>query len=340
MPTQRSAIAALALALCGAGSSLLAQDLKTQPTAFTTWLDFRTLSKPVAGKTSLPIWIESVQRFNVIAGKTTFRIRFRQLGAFNEQLELRLFFRDIAGAQPSVTGWTETGSQPFVAGPLGQSLGVDTSETLLVPAGSLDYLDVEVPGDGRNVRGAFLSSLRQSEVWHALDFGPPDPFADPFGAPTPISPVEDDRYLYGRVKATLDATPLTLDPAGTADGAYEFSLDTRPLLAAVSFEILGASPTAGITAFANGQLLGPVSISFPDLADPAYRGESRPLERDLRFRYEGWLRGRVILSGNLLVGGLNNFGLRVNDGSGRVVIRAVEIELKYPSDVFDYELNP
>jgi hypothetical protein len=339
MPVFRSAVAALALLLSGAASSLWGQELKTHPTPFTTWLDFRTLTRTPTTKSPLPIWIESVQRHVVTVGKTTYRIRFRHLGGLDERLEFRLFYRDLAAAHPTVTGWTETGSQPFAAGPFGEGLGVDSSETMLVPAAALDYLDVEVPGDGSSVRGAFLSSLRRSEVWHALDFSAPDPFADPFGAPTPLTPGEDDKYLYGRVRATLDTAPLKLD-SKSPEGAYEFSLDKPPLIAAVTFEILGASPTSALNTFLNGQYLGPASIAFPDLADPGYRGESRPLERALRFRYEGWLRARVILSGNVLVGGLNTFALQLKDDAGAVVVRAVEIELKYPSNVFDYELKP
>lgn len=311
-----------------------------QPTPFTTWLDFRALTRPGAPKAGFPIWVESLQRITSVAGKTIYRIRFRHLGGLGDELQFRIFFRDDVNAGPSITGWTETGSQPFSAGPLGQGFGVDTSETLLVPAGALDYLDVEVPGDGKNVRGAFVTSLRREAIWHSLDFGASDPLIDPFGVPNPTDVSEDDRLLYGRVRATLDAEPLTLDPARSTDATYEFSLDKAPLLAAVKFEILGADPTALPQAFINGQPLGTASITFPDLADPAFHGESRPLEKNLRFRYTGWLRGQVIVPGPMLLGGLNSFVLRVNEDTSPVIVRAVEIELKHPSAVFDYDFKP
>jgi len=339
MLTSRRLISRIVLALACA-AALHGQELKVQPTPFTTWLDFQALTRAGAPKSGLPIWIESVQRSNAVAGRTTYRVRFRHFGGLGDDVQFRLFFRDVPGGGPTITGWTETGSQPFAAGPLGQGFGVDTSETLLIPAGTLDYLDVDVAGDGRNVRGAFVTSLRKDAVWHSLDFSAPANLADPFGQPAAGEAPEDDRFLYGRVRATLDAEPLTLDPAHGTDASYEFAIDAPPLLAAVTFEILGASPAELPQAFINGQPLGTASITFPDLADPGFRGESRPLEKRMRFRYTGWLRGQVMVPGPMLLGGANSFTLRVGEDSHPVVVRAVEIELKHPSAVFDYDLKP
>ncbi len=340
MSFSRTLIVRLLFAILFATPWVRGQELKVQPTPFTTWLDFRALTDASARKAGLPIWVESVQRVSGVSGNSIYRIRFRHLAGLGDDLQLRLFFHDLPNAGPSITGWTETGSQPFVAGPLGQGLGVETSETLVVPAGALDYLDVDVPGDGKTVRGAFITALRRESVWHALDFAAPENLVDPFGAPGRTATSEDDKLLYGRVRATLDAEPLTLDPARGTDAAYEFSLDTPPLLAAVTFEILGASPTALPQAFINGQPLGTASITFPDLADPGFRGASHPLEKGLRFRYTGWLRAQVIVPGPMLVGGLNNIVLRVAEDTNPIVIRAVEIELKHPSAVFDYDFKP
>ncbi|MEQ1861949.1 MAG: hypothetical protein ABMA13_18675 [Chthoniobacteraceae bacterium] len=339
MSPPRRLFSCLAFAILIA-SGVHGQELKVQPTPFTTWLDFRALTRPGAAKPGLPIWIEGVQRVADATGRTVYRIRLRHLGGLGDQLQLRLFYRDLPNAGPSVTGWTETGSQPFSAGPLGQGFGVDTSETLIVPAGALDYLDVEAPGDGSNLRGAFVSALRRDSIWHALDFAEPDNLLDPFRVPGPMPVSEEDNLLFGRVRATLDAEPLTLDPRHAPDGAYEFTLNAPPLLAAVTFEILGANPTALPHAFINGQPLGTASVTFPDLADPAFRGEARPLEKSLRFRYTGWLRGQVIVPGPMLLGGLNTFVLRVNEEATPVVIRVVEIELKHPSALLDYDIKP
>ncbi len=320
--------------------SLFAQELQRQPTPFSVWLDFKGLAKAKPRKAGLPIWIESVERAASTPGRTMIRIRLRRLGALNEQLHFRLFFRDTPNVAPNVSGWTETGSQPFASGALGDGLDVDTSESLSIPTGDLDYIDVEVAGDGSNLRGAFLSSLRKAPVWHGLDFPAPAALADPFGSAAASKPAENDALLFGRVQATIDTTPLKLVPPGKVDASYEFALQSAPLLASVTFEVLGASPLDPIAVFVNGNYTGPLTVAFPDLADPGFVGLATPLERDLRFRYTGWLRGQVIVPGSQLAGGLNSLILRVNETSGPIVLRAVEIQLKYPSPIFDYQLNP
>ena len=336
--SRRSILLVLAFFL-GAGI-LAAQELQRQPTPFSVWLDFKGLVNGTPRKAGLPIWIESVERVSKNAERAMIRVRLRHLGALNEQLQFRLFFRDRPNAAPNVTGWTETGSQPFVSGALGEGLDVDTSESLSIPSADLDYIDVEVAGDGSNLRGAFLTSLRKQPVWHALDFAPPGNVADPFGRAAAAAPAENDALLFGRVQATIDTTPLKLVPPRQIDALYEFTLQSPPMLASVTFEVLGASPSEPIAAFVNGNFVGPLTVGFPDLADPGFIGVASPLERDLRFSYAGWLRSQIIVPGSQLVGGLNNLILRVNEHSGPIVLRAVEIQLKYPSPVFDYQLNP
>jgi hypothetical protein len=316
-----------------------AQDLKTHPTPFSVWLDLRKIAKGEPSQTGLPIWIESVQKVTAVSGQNIVRLRLRQFGALNEQLQLRLFFRDKPGAAPIVNGWTETGSQPFTSEPLGTGLDVDTSETVLIPAGTLDYIDIETPGDNSHLRGIFLTSARREGVWRAYDFPPPPSSMDPFGAPATTVPEEDDTLLLGRVRATIDTQPYKLTPPKEVDAVYQFSLGSKPLLASVKFEVLGADPTKPIYAYMGGALLGALNVQFPDLADPGYRGASVPGEADLSFHYTGWLKAQMLIPASKLAAGVNTLVLRVDGKSSPVVIRALEIELKYPSPVFDYELR-
>jgi hypothetical protein len=280
-----------------------------------------------------------VQRVTATSGQHIVRLRLRQFGALNEQLQLRLFFRDRPGASPIVNGWTETGSQPFTSEPLGSGFDVDTSETVLIPAGTLDYIDIETPADNAHLRGIFLTSARREGVWHAYDFAPPPASLDPFGAPATSVPEEDDTQLLGRIRATIDTQTYKLVPPKEIDAIYQFALSTKPLLASVKFEVLGADPTKPIYAYLGGVFVGALSLQFPDLADPGYRGTSVPSEPDLRFHYTGWLKGQVLIPGSRLAAGTNTLVLRVDKKSAPVVIRAVEIELKHPSPVFDYELR-
>src|SRR6185436_13660746 len=124
----------------------------------------------------------------------------------------------------------------------GDGLDVETSASLLVPAADLDYLDVDVPGDGANLRGAYVASLRKDAIRRGLDFAPAPALLDPFGAPASTAPGEEDTLLFGRVRATIDTAPLKLTPPTSIDAVYQFSLDAQPIIGSASFEVLGADP--------------------------------------------------------------------------------------------------
>ena len=317
-----------------------AQELKEQPTPFSVWLDFQSLRKSRPKKNGLPIWLESVERMAVFGDRAVVRVRFRRMGALTDELQLRLFFTDKDGTSPLITGWTETGSQPFFSPPLGEGLGVETSESVIIPANDLNYVDIETPGDGSNLRGAFIATLRKSETLHGLDFDTPEELADPFGVRARTRANKDDLRLYGRIRATIDAEPLTIDPKKGGTGSYEFSIESRPLLASISLDVLGATPLEPLLVYLNDAYVGTVNIAFPDLADPAFRGTSAPMEPDLRFRYTGWVKGQIMIPGSQLTEGLNKFVLRVTNTMGSIVVRTVEIQLKYPSSTFEYDLHP
>ena len=55
---------------------------------------------------------------------------------------------------------------------------------------------------------------------------------------------------------------------------FQFELERRPLVAVVSYEMLGATVGAPPTISVNGQPQGDSEVRLPDLSDPGYRGES------------------------------------------------------------------
>lgn len=324
-----------ALALLGWDTFATAQEMKVHPTPFSVWLNFEAVRKRDTPRMGLPIWMESVVSTTTPAAngtpeKTSFRIRLRRFGHLNSAFQLRLFFTDTPGAAPVVSGWTETGLCAFSPPPLGEGLNLPTSAALTVPAAQIDYVDIEVPGDGSNVRGAFLASLGKRETQHALDFGPISAIEDPFGQPAPAAPSPDDSYLYGRVRATVDPGVLKLTPPELVRADYQFELDARPQLAVCTFEILNADLTAPLLLWVNDQWIGPVSLQVPDLADPGYEGGRHFPGRDAPFHYHGWLRAQAIIRGSMLVEGLNKIVLGLDPSSGPVAIRAVELQLKHP----------
>jgi hypothetical protein len=321
------------------------QDLREQITPFSVWLDFQALSRPNPPKVALPIWLESVISDHQPAGpgspeQTVFRLRLRRMGHLNSEVSLRVFFTDDPAAGPVVSAWTETGLLRFLSDRLGADLNLPTSATLSIPTAGTDYIDITVPGDGHTVRGAFIATEKKGETSFAFDFAPATTATDPFGNLPPVKPEEHDSYLFGRVKATLEPGIVKLTP-GTADGmVLEFELDRPPLLAVVTFEMLNADVMYPPEIAVNERPLGAPAVHLPELADPAYLGEVRPLERDMRFRYTGWLRCQKVIPGSALQAGVNRLKIRLDRHSGPSAVRAVTMQLKHNWQNLDYTLTP
>jgi hypothetical protein len=323
---------------------LIAQELREQPTSFSVWLDFRALASANPPRISLPIWLASLGTERIAGGgenseKTIYRIHFRRATGLHSAIQIRFFFDDLQAESIMVSGWSETGTALFEHGPFGAGLGLPTSETLTLPVDGLDYLDLSTKGDGKNIRGVFLASLKRAVVEHALDYDPPSGAIDPFGN-LPLATLQADDYkLYGRVKASIDAQAMKLNPSDARSGTWEFELQSLPLIALLGFEVLGADALAPLEVTVNDRQIGPVAIYHPDLADPAYLGLVRPLDRDMRFRYAGWLRGQKIIPGSALRTGVNKVVVRLHGDSGPLALRTLEMQLKYNTPGLDYQFE-
>jgi hypothetical protein len=332
LPLLRSSLSTILL-LAAIAPPATAQDLRVQPTPFSVWLDLEALAEPNPPRLSLPIWLDTVTRTvipEVVGGstRTVFLLPFRRFGNLNDQVLLRVFYDDVKGLWPTVSGKSASGQVVFLHGPFGAGLDLPSSETITVPMVGVDYLEIEAPGDGRNVRGAFLSTLKPTQAWHALDFAPETDLFDPFHKVPSQQPSPDDLYLYGRVRAIIDPGVMKLAPQTKPSGTWEFDLGELPLLSVVTFDILNADALAAPELIVNGQSLGSVSIHLPDLADPGYEGLVRARDPEVRFRYTGWLRCQKAVPSTLLVSGLNKITLRLAAESGPVAVRAVELQLK------------
>jgi hypothetical protein len=337
-------LSAVSVAACAGLWTILpasAQELRLQPTPFSAWLDLQSARTFSAKQAPLPIWLESVQRSTTQSPqKTTLRFRFRRLGQLSNEIEFRVFFDDQPGQQPTLSGWTETGRELYRSQPLGLGLGLPSSEKLLIPVAGMDYLDVEVPGDGKSLRSVFLATLQTTQTRHAIDFDAPPEVTDPFASPPAATPSEEDRYLFGRVKATLEAGPIRLGSGQITQTDLQFELDAAPLIAVVRFEVLGADPVDPLELTVNQRPLGRVAIQLPDLADPGFQGIVKPLEADMRFRYAGWVRCQQVIPGSALQKGINQLSLAISRQSSPVAIRSIELELKNAWKHLDYQLAP
>jgi hypothetical protein len=318
--------------------------LKLEATPYTVWLDFQRLaaSRWIAG--DLPEWLDPVQAATTVGtdgqAKTTFRLHFMGLDGPGREIQLRVFFEDQPDKAPSVLARRSDGSVLFASDPFGQGLGLPTSEVLMFPTDQVDAIEIVVPGDGSNIRGALLAMLAPQQIQRGIDFAEAAEVVDVFGNLPPLMTKADDMALFGRVKAVIDPGSLKLAPDGVRRGIWEFSLQATPLHAIVTFEILNGDGLAPLECILNDRPLGGASVHWPDLADPGYLGLSRPLEKDMRFRYTGWLRAQKVITGSALRAGTNTLVLQLHPDSGPVAVRTVELQLKYNWKNLDYRLVP
>ena len=138
----------------------------------------------------------------------------------------------------------------------------------------------------------------------------------------------------------LTGKPAVLNPSGDSSTGLEFELERQPMMAVVTYEVLGSPVDAPPSVTVNSHALGESSLFLPDLSDPGFQGESREGETRLGFRYTGWLHAQKIIPGELLVAGLNNLRLGLSNGTDAVAIRSVAIQLKYDWEKLDYVVAP
>ncbi len=352
--------AALLMAALGMVPHSRGQELRVQRHPLSTYLDLRPA---VAGATpqTAPRWVESFDFISatkpgvepslemrasanngVDNSQSIFRIRLQHPAAASDHLQMRVFFEDReTGARPTVAVWNELGERMMPPTTLGQGLGLPSSETLTVFMNGVNYLEIQAPGDGSQVRGVFLSWLETTQVLQPSDFPDQDRVHQPFGVLPRARTHGDDRSLYGAVTARLQGSkPLVLKDGAAPSAAFEFELEHAPMMAVVTFEVLGAAIDAPPGVTVNDHPLGTADLYLPDLADPAFRAETREAEAQVNFRYTGWVRAQKVIPAASLSAGLNNLSVKLSNTTDSVAIRSVSIQLKYPWDKLDTVLVP
>ena len=349
----------------GGAIGLRAQELRSQQSPLTAWLDLRP-APPGAPPQTTPTWIEAFDFIPARPGaakpttmavnpaiesgvgqgvdrtRSVFRIRLQQPAASVSDLQIRVFFDDVEGAsQPFVSVWNELGTELMRSNPLGQGLGLPSSETLTVPMGGVDYVEISAPGDGSAVRSVFLSWLERTHVLQPADFPSHEAVREPFHILASTRRQRQDTYLYGVVTASLQGPDaVVLKPATTPSVTFEFQLEHQPLIAVISYEVLGATMglPPGITL--NDHFQGPSELHLPDLSDPGYRGQQEEAATQMDFRYTGWVHAQKVIPAEMLTAGLNSLTLSLSEGSDTVAIRSLDIQLKYNWEKLDYVLAP
>jgi len=312
--------------------------------AESAWLDLRQTAASNSKPQAAPSWVESVtlvaaETKEGVAPKTIFRIRLARPGPDFQVLMFRLFFDDNPEQHPNLVAWDESGSQVIQSGPLGVGISLPTSENVIIPMNGSSTIDVEVPGDGKSVRGAYLDWMARSEVLHPINAEHRDLVPEPFAATAPLRAPAQDLEMFGTVTATLATETIRIGASISQGAAFEFGLETQPLAALLTFEVASPNIDAPPEVFVNGENAGAVTFTLPDLADPGYRGENASLVRQMRFQYTGWLRAQKLLPASSLRVGTNDILVIGGPGTPASAIRATQIQLKYLWDKSDYRLE-
>jgi hypothetical protein len=307
------------------------------------WIDLRQTAK--AGSTqSTPDWIESVALIppdpSSGPGRSVFRIRLAKSSDAQTVLFFRLFFNDKPSLQPEVVAWDESGSELLRSGPLGGGIDLDSSESVMIPMRGITAIDVEVPGDGATVRGAYLEWMTSSELVHPVNAGAQDSVPQPFSLTTPLHAPAQDQEQFGTVTATLSADPVRIGSTIDQAAVFQFGMQSQPLVALITFEIAGPRIDSPPELLVNGVNAGAVSLTLPELADPAYRGEMHTFVNEMQFQYTGWIRAQKLVPLSSLQVGLNSIAIVNGSNATAAVIRSTQVQLKYLWDKSDYILKP
>jgi hypothetical protein len=316
-----------------------------QPVPSSAWLDLRQTMSRNSKTQDAPAWVEALTLLpgEVTEGggasKSVFRIRVTRPGPDYQILFFRLFFDDKPNQQPELVAWDESGSHILRSGALGVGMNLPSSDSVLIPMTGTSAIDIEVPGDGKTIRAAYLDWMTASEVVHPVNAEHRDVIPEPFSSVPALHSPPEDVENFGTVTATLAAETIRIDTQSQQSAAFQFPIEAQPLTALLSFEIANPRIDAPPEVYLNGQDIGPVALTLPDLADPGYRGESEPLTTEMHFNYTGWLRAQKIVPATTLKVGTNDLVVTNGPGTGPSAIRATQIQLKYVWDKSDYLLR-
>ena len=158
-------------------------------------------------------------------------------------------------------------------------------------------------------------------------------------AMAPLHAATQDTERFGTVTASLADETIRIGASVSQGAAFQFGLESQPLVALITFEVASANIASPPEVFVNGESLGTVSVTLPDLADPAYRGQTASLLRGMRFQYTGWLRAQKLVAAANLKVGTNDILIIGGAGTSASAIRATQIQLKYLWDKTDYQLQ-
>src|SRR5207249_907200 len=237
-----------------------------EATPESAWLDLRQ-STPRNSRTQNALgWVEAVtllpaQSSGDMTSKSVFRIRVAQPSTNYQVLLFRLFFDDKPGQQPELIAWDESGTHVLRSGALGSGINLPSSDSAIIPMTGASTVDIEVPGDGKTVRGAYLDWMMSSDVIHPLGAERRDVIPEPFSSIPPLHSADQDTEQFGTVTATLAAETIQIGPDIQESAAFQFGLEAQPLAALLTFEVANPRIDVPPEIYLNGEDIGPVSLA-------------------------------------------------------------------------------
>ena len=335
--------------LIGAASSAVAQEAISDglpsgnsdntPISDSAWIDLRQQSSANSRPQTAPDWVEAVNMTSDGAGKTIFRMRVSAPSPDVQVMFLRLFFDDTDKMRPEVVAWDESGTQVIRSGALGSGIGLPSSDSVMIPMKGISTVDIEVPGDGKTVRAAYLDWMASSEVVHPVNAERRDLIPEPFSSLPPLHSPDQDKENFGTVTATLANETVTMGPDFEHAATFQFGVESAPLMALLTFEVASPLVDSPPEVYVNGEDVGAASVTLPELADPGYRGESESLIKGMHFQYTGWLRAQKLVPVTSLKVGTNDVMVLAGPGTAASAVRGTQIQLKYAWEKLDYLLN-
>ena len=309
------------------------------------WLDLRQISSKNPKPQTAPAWVRTVtllppQRKEGEEPKTIFRIEVAQPHDDLDVISFRLFFDDRPEQRPRLLASDNEGGLVLQTPPLGLGVNVSTSETVMIPIAGVSVVEVEVPGDGANIRAAYLDWLKSAEVLRPAGGDQRYVVPETFGAAAPLRAPAQDTENFGTVTASLAPETIRIGATMPEAAAFQFGIETLPLVALLTFEVANADVDSPPEIIYNGVNLGPVTLALPDLADPGYRGETKALLNHMRFQYTGWVRAQKLVPASALRVGENDLLIIGGPETGAAAIRSTQIQLKYLWEKLDYRLVP
>jgi len=341
--------------LIGATSTALAQEAfsnglpqrdaisDTPGSTQNAWIDLRQHPSAASRPQTAPPWVEAVNMTSAAGTdgtpRTVFRLRFSHPAGEYQIMFFRLFFDDNANARPEVVAWDESGTQVLRSGELGSGVGLPSSDSVMIPMRSISTIDIEVPGDGKTIRGAYLDWMTSSEVVHPLNAETRDVIPEPFSSLPPLHSPEQDLEHFGTVTATLATEAIQIGSDFSSAAEFQFGIEAEPLLALLTFEVASPRIDSPPQVYVNGKDVGTATLTLPELADPAYRGQMESLLKEMKFQYTGWLRAQMLVPVSNLKVGSNSVIILGGAGTSTSAIRGTQIQLKYLWEKSDYLLQ-